>query len=212
MLRADTTDTLDPLQAEALLARQAALQAEARVLLEDLRLLDLLRQVGQPIVVGSVALGLMAWRDLDVTVLCPTLDPAAIHRAMQPLVADARLLRYECRIELGERNPDPTLPDGVYWGLRRRAADRALEPWKCDIWFLRADTRQGDLDHLEALPPKLTPETRLAIVWLKSLWSQLPVYRSQVLSVDIYDAVLEHGVRTPDAFRAYLRERGKPDD
>jgi hypothetical protein len=201
---------LDQRAAEALFARQTALQAEAQGLLADLKLLDRLGAVGQPTLVGSVALGLMVWRDLDVTVLCPDLDTAAIHAAMQPLAADPRLLRYECRIELGERNPDPTLPDGVYWGLRCRAEDAATQPWKCDIWFLRADAPQGDLAHLETLPPKLTPETRLAILWLKSLWSQLPVYRTQVYSVDIYDAVLEHGVRTPDAFRAYLRERGKP--
>jgi hypothetical protein len=28
-----------------------------------------------------------------------------------------------------------------------------------------------------------------------------------VYSVDIYDAVLDHGVRTPEEFAAYLRER-----
>jgi hypothetical protein len=201
---------LDQPAAEALLARQTALQMEAQALLDDLKLLEVLGQLGQPIVVGSVALGLMAWRDLDVSVLCPELDTAAIHAAMRPLAADPRLLRYECRIELGERNPDPTLPDGIYWGLRCRALDAAVEPWKCDIWFLRADAPQGDLAHLETLPPKLTPETRLAILWLKSLWSQLPIYRTQVYSVDIYDAVLEHDVRTPEAFRVFLRERGKP--
>ena len=188
---------LDPATAAALLAQQAALQAETQALLTDLTLLELLGQVGQPSVVGSVALGLMAWRDLDVTMLCPGLDPDAIYMAMRPLIADPRLLRCECRIELGERNPDTSLLDGVYWGLRCRAVDPAADAWKCDIWFLHEDTRQGDLGHLETLPPKLTPETRLAIIRLKSLWSQLPVYRRQVFSVDIYDAVLEHGVRTP---------------
>jgi hypothetical protein len=57
---------------------------------------------------------------------------------------------------------------------------------------------------------RLTDETRLAILWIKDAWHRLPSYRTSVLSIDIYDAVLEHGVRTPGAFARYLGERGKP--
>jgi hypothetical protein len=42
------------------------------------------------------------------------------------------------------------------------------------------------------------------------VWCHLPTYRSQVYSVDIYDAVLEHGIRTPAEFDVYLANRGKP--
>lgn len=37
-----------------------------------------------------------------------------------------------------------------------------------------------------------------------------PAYGREVSSVDIYGAVLEHGVRTPEEFDAYLAARGKP--
>ena len=33
-----------------------------------------------------------------------------------------------------------------------------------------------------------------------AVWHRLPAYRHRVLSVDIYDAVLEQGVRTPAEF------------
>ena len=43
-----------------------------------------------------------------------------------------------------------------------------------------------------------------------AVWHRLPAYRHRVLSVDIYDAVLEQGVRTPAEFDVYLVARGKP--
>jgi hypothetical protein len=57
---------------------------------------------------------------------------------------------------------------------------------------------------------RLTPETRLAILWLKDLWHGTPLYPTSVGSVDIYAAVLDAGVRTPAAFDDYLTALGKP--
>jgi hypothetical protein len=62
---------------------------------------------------------------------------------------------------------------------------------------------------------RLDPETRLAILWIKSLWAESPerrdvAYGRDVASIDLYDAVLEHAVRTPEAFDASLAARGKP--
>ena len=57
---------------------------------------------------------------------------------------------------------------------------------------------------------KLTSDTRLAILRIKDVWWKQPSYRQEVSSVDIYDAVLLHGVCTLDEFDQYLVERGKP--
>jgi len=62
---------------------------------------------------------------------------------------------------------------------------------------------------------RLDPDTRLAILWIKSLWAESPhrrdvAYGRDVSSIDLYDAVLEHAVRMPETFDAYLAARGKP--
>jgi hypothetical protein len=205
--------TTDPHTAAlVLLARQDALQAEAADVLADLGLFALLARAGAPVQVGSVALGLMVWRDIDVTVLCPSLDPAGIFGLAAPLASHPGIGKLEFRNDSGPWNVDPTYPDGVYWGAQYRTT--AGNDWKLDIWFIEAAerARQPDLGHIAALPPRLTPETRLTILQLKDIWHRLPTYRSRVRSFDIYDAVLEHGVRTPEAFRAYLRARGKLND
>jgi hypothetical protein len=57
---------------------------------------------------------------------------------------------------------------------------------------------------------RLTPETRLAILWIKDAWYRHPSYPDVVSGMDIYKAVLEHGVRTPEQFGSYLSRRGLP--
>ena len=54
---------------QELLARQAALQAEAAEVLAELDLDQLFADVGPVLVVGSYLSGLMSWRDLDICLL-----------------------------------------------------------------------------------------------------------------------------------------------
>jgi hypothetical protein len=56
----------------------------------------------------------------------------------------------------------------------------------------------------------LHEQANLTILQIKDAWYQLPAYRSEVYSTDIYDAVLQHGVCTLTAFDQYLAQRGKP--
>ena len=53
--------------------------AEAAELVRaDLELDDVLAGLGEPHLVGSAALGLMVWPDLDITVVCQALDIAEL--------------------------------------------------------------------------------------------------------------------------------------
>jgi hypothetical protein len=81
------------------------------------------------------------------------------------------------------------------------------EIWKVDIWVVDDPDRQPDLAHARELPKRLTAETRVAILGVKDAWAGRPEYRREVRSWDIYTAVLDHGVRTPAQFEAWLRRR-----
>ena len=67
-----------------LLRQQDRLQAEASAAEGDLELAALLTPIGHPVRVGSAALALMVWRDLDVTVICTELVHRACHRDRRP--------------------------------------------------------------------------------------------------------------------------------
>jgi hypothetical protein len=96
------------------------------------------------------------------------------------------------------------------WGVKYRSA--ANEEWSLDLWFLLEGTSQFDLRHLESLPPRLTRDARLTILRIKEAWRGLPGYGLDVHGYDIYAAVLDHGVTTPDEFQAYLTRRGHGDE
>jgi hypothetical protein len=198
-----TTPTTD----EDLLTRQDVLKAEATEVLDDLDLFERLGTVGRPVQTGSLALGLMVWRDIDVTVLCATLAVAPIFEALRPLALHPHVRRLLFRNDTGHWNTDPAYPDGLYWGLDYRAQPRL--DWKLDVWFLREGTTQFDLQHIESLPPRLTPESRLAILRIKDAWHHRPEYGSEIRSYDIYEAVLDHDVRTPAEFEAHLGRRAQ---
>lgn len=198
-----TDDTKD------LLARQRALQAEADQVRTWLDLDRVLSSVGKPTLVGSAALGLMVWRDLDTTVTCTTLDKRRVLDAATQLAAhpDIRSMRY--RDDTGRFNREPEkYPDGLYIGLQFQRT--RMSEWKLDLWFVDDPDRQPDLAHVRTVSQRMTDEARLAILRIKSVWSTRPEYGKSVSSWDVYTAVLDQNVRDTQQFHAWLEQR-RPD-
>lgn len=110
-------------------------------MLDDLASLPLLREIGRPIQVGSVALGLMVARDIDLTILCPVLDATRVFDAIRPLAAHPRVRELRFRNDAGLWNVDADDPDGVYWG-RPRYRSEAGDDWKLDLWIIQEESRQ----------------------------------------------------------------------
>jgi hypothetical protein len=169
----------------------------------DLALDDVLGALGEPHLVGSAALGLMVWPDLDMTVVCDALDVATLYLAAVELVIHPRVRQLMFRNDSGPWNSDPaTYPDGIYWGIDYRTERRT---WTIDIWFVADADRQPDLRHVRELRPRLTPPARRAILNIKRAWVERPEYGRSVTSFDIYTAVLDQGIRTPDELERSLR-------
>ena len=186
---------------EQLLQRQDALQAEARVVEADLQINELLGTVGEVTHVGSAALGLMVWRDVDLTVVCAQLSLEPIVDIGARLLWHPRVRRVEFRNDTGTWNVDPRYPDGLYMGVGYRAP--AGEDWKLDIWFVDEPDRQPDMANMRWIPTALSSETREAILLIKSVWASRPEYGTSVKSFDIYTAVLKDGVRTRKDFERW---------
>jgi hypothetical protein len=189
-----------------LLGRQRALQEEAEQVRTRLDLDRVLGAVGNPVLVGSAALGLMVWRDIDTTVVCQSLEKRAVLAAATELAAHQDVKTMQFRDDSGRFNQEPEkYPDGLYIGLRFHPAETA--EWTLDLWFVDDPDRQPDLAHLRAMPERLTDETRLAILRIKTLWSTRPEYGKSVSSLDIYTAVLDHDVRDTGDFDKWFKQR-----
>jgi hypothetical protein len=145
--------------------------------------------------------------------MCHNPRPGLVADVMRPLFDHPAIRKLRYHNEFGSFNATGDESDeGYYLGVHYQAGGALASPvWKIDCWFLPEGSPRPELDLIRRLERELTEETHLAILWIKDCWHAKPTFRDTVLSVDIYDAALDHGVRTPAQFAAYLRERGKPD-
>ncbi len=196
--------------AARLLEQQEILQAEANRLVEQLDLPTMVGGAGRFERLGSSVSGLMVWRDLDLGASCGWLSPERAWETMAPLAAHPRTTRVEYRNETGRLAPPELRGHGRYYFVARHETE-AGEEWKIDVSLWAPESPPGPLAHAEEMRRRLTPETRLAILWIKDVWHRRSYYPDRVSGMDIYEAVLEHGVRTPEQFGRYLRGRGLPE-
>jgi hypothetical protein len=182
------------------LSVESELHDEADRLL-DSGLRDLLAQYGDVHLMGSYALGLMTWRDLDIHVVREPLHRAEFfaHGArLADLLAPPRM---HYRDETLGQTPD--LPNGLYWGIY--LGDERNGAWKIDVWATDHAGFTSAHAYSARLLERLTPPTREAILQIKSVCWQHPEYRKAFSSADVYAAVLDHGVSTAEGFWRWLQ-------
>lgn len=190
-----------------ILKKQAELQVEADAIVGALHLDALLRTAGDPVRVGSSALGLMVRRDIDITVACERLDPATRRTVAEiagELMLDSHVGALRYRNDSGVWNVEPqNYPDGLYLGLTYRTEKG--EDWNFDLWFVDEPDRQPDLKHLKTLLPRLTDEVRETVLLIKAeLAANAPKGGKPAPSAHVYEAVLDHGVKTTAEFEEWF--------
>lgn len=201
-----------------LVVMQNKLQIDAQEVLNDLDLINLLKQYGKPSIVGSFALSLMTWRDIDLEIVVDELNKEVVAEVIKKLI-----LKTKYRIDLSfsdnlarfnESNPNS--PQSLYIGVKYFGKD--IEPtkmqganplvWKLDLHFLLGKDARGQAK-TEELKDKLTDDKRKIILEIKNKVASNPNYRKEITSMDIYEAVLEKGVSSLEEFENYLQESGR---
>ena len=185
-------------------AAEEKIRKEADELLYGRGLLALLEGYGTPHVTGSYALGLMAWRDLDVYI-----------EADEILVTDffelggkiaAMLQPVKMHFQNGIIDPAEWKPTGLYWGVY--LGDEREGAWKIDIWAVDSKECRRLMRYCDRIGERLDPASREVILEIKSRCWKDPRYRRAYSSEDIYRAVLDEGVSDIAGFRTYLRGKG----
>jgi hypothetical protein len=198
---------MSPASIARLLARQSLLQAEARALLADLDLAAQLADVGPPLVTGSFVSGLMCWRELDVMLLVGShFSPQDVLRLLQRVAERVTSLRYSD--ERGPRCSTGHVRDERYHVIL--TVDRAGYSWQVDLSLWLHDLHQNVTRWHEELRETITAEQRTAVLRIKDAWHLRPCYPDQVGGLDIYTAVIDHGVRSPRQFATWLAQRELP--
>lgn len=191
---------------EELLKRAQELQKEARRIVDQLGIFSILKKISEPFFAGSVKNGLMAGRDIDIESYMEKIDIDKIVNLLKEfaLLPTVQKVQFNNFLDLRRDYPKnrTRFPYGYYIGLR------SIQPsgeWKMDIWFGEKGKPLGDYKTPD--PSEITEEQKIAILRIKDLWlAKEGGYKDMVIAVDIYKAVLEHGVTNEDEFKNYLKK------
>ena len=200
---------MSPAADEDLLARQSALQQEAREVLAGLDLAALVAGTGSLLVTGSFVSGLMCWPEVDVMVHVGSgFSPPDVMSLLAWIVSRPGVTGLDYRDERGPRCVTGQVRDERYHVPI--TVDRDGGPWQVDLTLWLHDPHHNVTRWHEDLRERITAEQRLAVLRIKDVWHRRPEYPDQVGGLDIYAAVLEDGVRTPEQFAAWLARREPP--
>ncbi|MFG2224998.1 hypothetical protein [Streptomyces sp. NPDC048644] len=168
-------------------------RTDALTILGTLGLLERWRPLGAPVLVGSVALDLVVEPDIDLEIYSEAPSVAQGFAALTPCaeLPGVRRLRFTNALDLDDK--------GLYWRLDYE--DHTDRTWQIDMWWLpHAHPGPRATDLVEPLRDALTDETRDAILAVKEGAAE---QGDPLPGVWVYQAVLEHAVRTYPEYLAW---------
>ncbi|MEN6644916.1 MAG: hypothetical protein ABFE08_20955 [Armatimonadia bacterium] len=198
--------------AERLFALDEALRHEADEVLAVSGIGSILGELGYH-AVGSYAMRTMVWRDLDFELEAEP-DWDVFWSTCSRFAATGWCIRLQCTNVYRENWADA----GLYCGMRVAAPDCGkptpngdAEVWKFDVWTARAAEFEEQAGERRRLwQSLLTDEARSYILAIKQAIWQDPNYGKTLISVHVYEAVMEQGIRDLDSFYKWWRETYGP--
>jgi hypothetical protein len=186
-----------------LISLNEQLRAEAGDILDRKGLRKILNQYGVVHVTGSYSLGLMTWRDLDIYLENENLTEQEFFELGKDVVSLLRPIKMSFRNERIAKTKG--LPVGLYWGIY--LGDEKKGSWKIDIWGLTSNECEQRLEFCNQIAERITPESKMKILEIKSRCWMDPLYRKYYTSNDVYTAVLEKHVHDVESFKLYLQDK-----
>lgn len=176
------------------------IKSEADQILYNKGLHEMLKKYGTPHISGSYDLNLMTWRDLDIYLEVKEFSKKDFFLLGADIETTLQPVKMHFRNELIAKTDG--LPIGLYWGVY--LGNERDGAWKIDIWSVDSNECGRLLNFCVVLKEKITAESAIDIMTIKSQCWTDPQYRRTYTSSDIYTAVLEKGIRTIDDFRKTL--------
>jgi len=179
------------------------LRNEAHSLLYGKGLLDVVQSAGPTSVIGSYALDQMTWRDLDMSIqLRHKDDLPGFFEIGRSIINKFQVARMTFNNPV--LRPDLPYDRGYYWGIHIL---HAAQTWKVDLWGYGEDDCKKNLENFTRLSERLVDVDRMAVLRIKNEVCRRPEYRHEVTSLDIYEAIARHHIRTVEEFDEWLTRR-----
>jgi len=184
--------------------KQNQLHISGEKVLKDINLIAFLSKFGRVEIVGSFALELMTWEDIDIIVLCNPKNEylfKSIEYLFQlpniyslPWIQDFRKSIHKDR------------PQGLYLQAKYLVSPNTF--WKIDIWFL-PDNQFSSHKKVDEIKARLTDKNRQVILTIKNEMRDELEKGKEISGIDVYTAVLDHNVKNLSEFKEYLNKTGR---
>lgn len=171
-------------------------------ILYDMGLWDRLCKIGNPHIIGSYKMDMMAWNDLDIDIENQAMSIDKLYELTYDILHTFHPLWYEAKEEINE--------DGktVWFHGFHTMIDEEL--WNLDLWFFDLETINKAEYYCSNIMKmvKQTPESQEYIMKMKQELQKRGLYGfEQYSSMDVYRAVLEQGiVDTDELLSRYIRK------
>jgi hypothetical protein len=142
---------------------------------------------------GSYSLDTMAWPDIDIFVLYESHLDSKIYEAGSNILESLN----PCWLELRNASEEQDSPGHFFLGFETTIISTF---WNIDIWFQPHHQYRESQNWLRLKKQELNQLARSRIVSIKHHLIDKGVYSNKVSSIKVYEAVLDHDVREPQAF------------
>lgn len=190
--------------------RASSLRREAFRLLEDRGVLDTIRDALGPVeVVGSVALDLMVWRDIDLSARLERGEGGrllALASVLHERLAREGFAVVKVSFNDEYRRPGNSYGHGLYLGLRVLPPDGG-EVWKVDLWGWDRAGWDAQMRAHRRLAAELATADRDVVLRIKDAVHRRREYRDTLTSMDVYDFAIARAGETAGEFDAFVARR-----
>ena len=186
-------------------AREQRIRKEADEILYGRGLHAILSDYGDVFVCGSYCLELMVPRDLDIVI--GTVDTSR-KRFFEMGGRIAEALDPVKMLFLDNIRYRTLIPVGLHWDTYVRMP---CGEWTVDLWVRDPKAVEDRRKTSEGILTRLTPALRKRILQIKEYGVEQhgPARGQHFAGWDVYGAVLDNGVETPEQFLAYLDRKRK---
>lgn len=174
------------------------LKEQADIFLYEMGLLNKLKEYGEPHIIGSYRMDIMAWNDLDIDILNNQMSVDKLYELSHFIFKTFKPIWYEAKQEANSDRKTvwfhgfETMITGTLWNI--------------DIWFFDEETILKAEQYCDRISEKIKSNPHFAKIILtikeKLIDNQQYGY-GKYTSVDVYKAVLENNIKSIDEFLNY---------
>lgn len=169
-------------------------------LLYEFGLLKKLEEIGDPHIIGSYRMDMMAWNDLDINIENHAMSLEKLYELSSYIFRTIHPVWYEAKEEINQEG------NKVWFhGFETTVTG---ELWNVDLWFFDEETILAAERFCDDIASKTSVSQRDDILRIKSELIARKLYSfEKYTSMDVYKAVIENGVKNTDEFISLLGKR-----